>query len=94
MNVQIDPLIERRILTATDLGNPFALDDFLAAACNDDVDRSALTEIVADEYRRRLAAMPRKQMLELYRQFYEDANDANKDWLLGETVESIDAERN
>jgi hypothetical protein len=33
-------------------------------------------------------------MQELYRRFYKEPTDANKDWLLGEIVKRIEAERN
>ncbi|HUI06141.1 MAG TPA: hypothetical protein VL486_03975 [Verrucomicrobiae bacterium] len=84
---------ENRIRAAVILGNPWALDELRGEICSNDQEAEAFAEIVADEYRRRLRAMPREEMLELYREFYENASDANKDWLLGEIVESIEAER-
>ena len=38
--------------------------------------------------------LPRREMRELYRRCYKELTDANKDWLLGEIVESIEAEGN
>ena len=46
------------------------------------------------KYRRRLSSMSRQEMKDVYRRCYEDLTDANKDWLLGQIVESIQAERN
>ena len=94
MNVQMDAKREKRVRAAVKPGDPFALDDLMTQLCADAADRATFSGIVADEYRRRLKAMPRVEMLELYRRFYEDATDANKDWLLGELLESIEAERN
>jgi hypothetical protein len=93
MNPSIDAAIESRLRATVKLGDPFALGELLANVCGDDVERSMASEVIADEYRRRLAAMPREEMLEVYRRHYQDASDANKDWLLGEIVESIEAER-
>jgi hypothetical protein len=70
--------IENEIQTAVKAGDPFALDGLTEKLC-------------ADEYRRRLGTMPRALMLELDRRFYENPSDANKDWLLGEVVENIEA---
>jgi hypothetical protein len=94
MNMPFDSEVEKRIRAAVKPGDPCAVNELLEELSLDDDDRTNVAEIVADEYRRRLKAMPREQMLELYRLFYEDANDANKDWLLGEVVEGIEAERN
>ncbi len=86
--------IESQIRASVSPGNPFTLDGLTEKFCAADADRVAFSEIVADEYRRRLAAMPLKQMLELYERCYKNPSDANKDWLLGEIAESIEAERN
>jgi hypothetical protein len=94
MNMPFDSEVEKRIRAAVKPGDPCALDELLEKLGLDDDGRTIVSEIVGDEYRRRLRAMPREQMLELYRRFYEDVSDANKDWLLGEIVESIEAERN
>jgi hypothetical protein len=93
MRIQVDAGIEHRIRTAIKLGEPYALDELTDTICADDVDRALLSEIVADEYRRRLQVLPREHMLELYRECYQDASDANRDWLLGEIVESVEADR-
>lgn len=90
----IDSKTEKQLRAAVKPGDPFALEDLNEKLCGHDAGHAAFSEIVADEYRRRLKAMPREQMLELYRRFYEHPSDANKDWLLGEIVESIEAERN
>lgn len=84
----------KQIRAAVNPGNPFGLDELKDQLCPDDKEREAFSEIVTDEYHRRLAAMPHEQMLEFYRQFYKNTSDANKDWLLGEIVESIEAQRN
>ena len=42
----------------------------------------------------RLSSMSRQEMKELYRRCYAELTDTNKDWLLGQIVESIQAERN
>ncbi len=89
----IDEKVKKLVRARVQPGNPFALDELLAKLGLDDQDRAAIVEIMADEYERRLRAMPREQMLEFYRLFYENTSDANKDWLLGEIVESIEAER-
>jgi hypothetical protein len=76
------------------LGNPWALDAVMIELCADNAERAAISELVVDEYRRQLVAMPRDKMLAFYSLFYEDPSDADKDWLLGEIVESIEAGRN
>jgi hypothetical protein len=71
------------------------LDELTEEICGGDRTlRGKCSEIVADEYRSRLSAMPRQEMQELYRRCYEEQTDASKDWLLGEIVESIEAEKN
>jgi hypothetical protein len=94
MHVPLAPELEAKIRAAVKLGDPWALDGLREEVCSNDDEHAAFSEIVADEYRRRLTAMPRERMLELYRRFYEEAGDPDKDWLLGEIVESIEAERN
>jgi len=96
MKIALDPKIEKRIRQTVKPGDPWASDEMMEEICGDDrILRSEFSEIVADEYRRRrLSAMPRQEMQELYRRCYKELTDANKDWLLGEIVESIEAERN
>jgi hypothetical protein len=93
MNALIDPGMENRIRASVKPGNPWVLDGLRETFCSNDHEHAAFSDIVADEYRRRLAAMPREKMLEFYRHLYEEAGDADKDWLLGEIVESIEAGR-
>jgi hypothetical protein len=93
MNMPFDSEVEKRIRAAVKPGDPCAVNELLEELSLDDDDRTNVAEIVADEYRQRLQAMSREEMLELYRHCYENASDANKDWLLGEIVESIEAER-
>ncbi|GEM_PF-6457879 len=89
------PEIERRIRDAVSPGEPWALDELTLEICGDDRQLAKeFSEIVADEYRRRLHAMPREKMRELYHRCYEEPGDANKDWLLGEIVENIETVRN
>jgi hypothetical protein len=95
MKVAFDSKIEKRIREAVKLGEPYALDELTEEICGEDGElRREFGEIVADEYQRRISAMPREEMRELYRRCYKDESDANKDWLLGEIVESIEAEGN
>ncbi len=95
MRTALDPEIEKRIRRAVKPGDPWALNEITEEICCDDSKlRREFSEIVADEYRRRLSAMPRREMRELYRRCYKELTDANKDWLLGEIVESIEAEGN
>jgi hypothetical protein len=95
MKIALDSNLEKQIRKTVEIGEPYALDELLAETCGDDlILRRECAEIVADEYRRRLSAMPRDEMWELYHRCYEEESDANKDWLLGEVVESIEAKRN
>jgi hypothetical protein len=95
MKTAIDSQTEKRIRQAVKPGDPWALDALMEEICGDDrILRGECSVIVADEYRCRLSAMSRQEMQELYRRCYEELTDANKDWLLGEIVESIEAERN
>ena len=95
MKIALNPETEKQIRRAVKLGDPWALDELTEEICGDDsMLRSECGAIVVDEYRRRLSAMPRQEMRELYRRCYEELTDANKDWLLGEIVESIEAEQN
>jgi hypothetical protein len=95
MKLALDPKIEKQIRLAVSPGEPFALDELIEEICRDDTSlRGECSKIVADEYRRRLAAMTRGAMRELYRRHYKVETDANKDWLLGEIVESIEAQGN
>ena len=95
MKVAFDSEIEKRIRSTTKPGDPWALDELMDKICGDDRNmRRKFSEIVADEYRRRMSAMPREEMRELYRRCYKEQTDANKDWLLGEIIESIEAQRN
>jgi len=95
MKVALDPETEKRIRRAVKPGDPWALDELTEEICgNDSKLRREFSEIVADEYRRRLSAMPRQEMRDLYRRCYKKQTDANKDWLFGEIVESIEAEGN
>jgi hypothetical protein len=95
MKTAFDSETEKRIREAVSLGDPWALDELAQEICGDDSElRRECSEIVADEYRRRLSAMPRQEMRKLYQRCYKEPGDANKDWLLGEIVESIEAGRN
>jgi hypothetical protein len=95
MKVAFDPETEKRIRRAVKPGEPWVLDELTEEICGDDRElRREFSEIVADEYRHQLSAMPRQEMRELYRRCYKEQTDANKDWLLGEIVESIEAEGN
>jgi hypothetical protein len=95
MKVAFNPETEKRICRAVKLGDPWALDELTEGICGDERElRREFSEIVADEYRHRLSAMPRQEMRELYRRCYKEQTDANKDWLLGEIVEEIEAKRN
>lgn len=90
-----DPETERRICRAVKPGDLWALDELREKICGDDPElRREFSEIVAGEYRRRLSAMSRGEMRTLYRRCYKEQTDANKDWLLGEIVESIETKRN
>ena len=95
MKVAFNPETEERIRSTVKPGDPWALDELMEEICGDDGElRREIGEVVADEYRRRLSAMPRGKMRELYRRCYKEQADANKDWLLGEIVEGIVAEGN
>ena len=95
MKVAFAPEIEKRIRSTVKPGDPWALDELTEEICGDDSElRREFSEIVADEYHRRLSAMPRQEMRDLYRRCHKEQTDANKDWLLGEVVESIEAEEN
>jgi hypothetical protein len=95
MKVALDPQTEKRIRHAVKPGDPWALDKLMEEICGEDSNlHREFSEIVADVYRRSLSAMTRQEMRELYRRCYEQPSDANKDWLLGEIVESIEAKRN
>lgn len=95
MKVVFNSKIEKRIREAVKLGEPYALDELTEEICGDDGEsRREFSEVVTDEYRRHLSAMPREKMRELYRRCYMEESDANKDWLLGEIVEGIEAEGN
>jgi hypothetical protein len=95
MKIALDPKTEKQIREAVKVGEPYASDELMAEICGDDpILRRECGEIVADEYRLRLSAMSRQEMQELYRRCYKEESDANKDWLLGEIVESIEAEKN
>lgn len=95
MNDTFDTETEKRIRRTVKPGDPWALDELRTEICGEDRKLAGeFSEIVADEYRRRLSTMPRQEMQELYRRCYREPNDANKDWLLGEIVESIEAAGN
>lgn len=95
MNTALNQLTERRIRQTVIPGEPWALDGLVQEICGDDLElRREFSGIVADEYRRRVFAMPRAEMRELYRRCYREQTDANKDWLLGEIVEEIEAQGN
>jgi uncharacterized protein CbrC (UPF0167 family) len=95
MKVAFDSKIEKRIREVVKPGEPYALDELTKEVCGDDGElRREFSEVVTDEYRRRLSAMPREEMRELYRRCYEEESDANKDWLLGEIIEGIEAQTN
>jgi hypothetical protein len=95
MNVALDPESQKRIRNAVKPGDPWALDELTEEICGDDRElHREFSKVVADEYQRRLSAMPRQQMRELYRRCYKEQTDANKDWLLGEIVEGIEAGEN
>ena len=95
MKVAFKPEIEMSIRRAVKPGNFWALDELIAEICEKDPSlRGQCSVIVIDEYHRRLSMMPRQEMRELYRRCYKEESDANKDWLLGEIVESIEAEQN
>lgn len=92
MKTAFDSEIEKQIRRTVKLGNPWALDGLTMGAHGEDRKLAGeFGEIVVDEYRRRLSAMPREKMRELYHRCYEEPTYANKDWLLGEIVESIEA---
>ena len=95
MKTAIDSHSGKKIRQAVKLGDPWALDDITEEICGDDGElRREIGQIVADEYRIRLMSMPREEMRELYRRYYKDESDSNKDWLLGEIVESIEVTTN
>ena len=95
MKVSLDSETEKRIRRAVKLGDPWALDELTEEICGGNSEqRREFSEIAADEYRRRLSAMSRQKMRELYRRCYKEQTDANRDWLLGEIVEAIEAEGN
>ena len=95
MKVALDSEIEKRVRRAVKPGDPWALDELTEEICGDNGElRREFSEIVADEYQRRLSVIPCEEMRALYRRCYKEQTDANKDWLLGEIVESIEAEGN
>ena len=95
MKIALNPETEQRIRRAVKPGDPWALDELMEEICGDDpMLRGECSAIVVDEYRRRLSTMPRQEMRELYPRCYKELTDANRDWLLGEIVESIEAEKN
>jgi hypothetical protein len=95
MTTAFDTQTEKKIRNSVKLGDPWALDELIAEICEDSSElRHKFGEIVADEYRRRLSTMLRSEMRELYRRCFKEESDANKDWLLGEIVENIEAETN
>jgi hypothetical protein len=95
MKIIIDPKVEKRIREAVKLGEPYALDELMDEICGEDPTlRREYGEIVADEYRRRLSTMSRHEMRGLYRRYFKEESDANKDWLLGEIVEGIETDLN
>lgn len=84
------PCFECEIRRAVDIGNPRALNDLIEEMCDNRSDLiGAVGEIVASEYKRRLNQMSRDRMLKLYKEFYIEQRDANKDWLLAEVVDEI-----
>ncbi len=84
---------EAEIRRTVEIGNPWALDDLIEETCGVDAELAGVVRaVVADEYIRRLAIMSPKEMNELYEEYYLEPTDANKDWLLGEIVESIRSE--
>ena len=90
MKVSLDSATERRIRDAVEPGDPWAVDELTEEICGEDPKlHGGVTEIVADEYRRRLSARPRQAARERERRCYKEPNDADKDWLLGEIVESV-----
>lgn len=95
MKTALDSETKKRIRSAVKPGDPCELHELTEKIYRDDSRlRGEFSEIVADEYRRRLSAMPHQEMRELYHLCYKQPTDANKDWLLGEIVESIEAEGN
>ncbi|MBU6409308.1 MAG: hypothetical protein KGR98_02870 [Verrucomicrobia bacterium] len=94
MKAAFDAGIEKGILDAVKSGDQQALEEIAEEKRGGVVDPwREFGEIVADEYRRRLTAMPRQEMRGLYRRYYKAQTDAGKDWLLAEIVESIEAGR-
>ena len=95
MKTTFDSGTEERIRTTVKPGDPWVLDELTEEICGDNRElRGQFSEIVADEYHRRLSNMPREKMRELYRCCYKGQTDANKDWLLGEIAEGIEAHGN
>ena len=85
MITAIDAQIETRIRQAIKLGDPWALDELKDEICGEDRQlKEIFSKIIGDEYQRQLVAMPRRKMLKIYRECYEEPGDADKDWLLGE----------
>jgi hypothetical protein len=81
---------EQQIRDAVEIGNPWALDELIEEVCGQSNElRGVVMQIVADEYRQRLRNMPRNELLRLYKEFYAEQEDSNRDWLLGEVVEEI-----
>jgi hypothetical protein len=59
MKIALNPETEKRIRRAVKPGDPWALDELMEEICADDsMLRGECSEIVADEYHRRLSAMP------------------------------------
>jgi hypothetical protein len=81
---------EQQIRDAVEIGNPWALDELIQEVCGQSNElRGVVMQIVTDEYRQRLRNMPRNEILRLYKEFYAEQEDSNRDWLLGEVVEEI-----
>jgi hypothetical protein len=84
---------EQQIRDAVEIGNPWALDELIEEVCGQSNElRGVVMQIVTDEYRQRLRNMPRNELLRLYKEFYAEQEDSNRDWLLGEMVEEMLAE--
>ncbi len=82
--------LEKEIRGSIEIGNPWAVDDLIEEYCGDHGDlKMIVMQIVADEYRKRLRKMSREELLRRYQQCFEEQDDANKDWLLGEIAEEI-----
>jgi hypothetical protein len=89
--IQLHLNFERDIREAVEIGNPWAFDGLIEETCSTDAELIGIvSQIVAEEYRTRLSGMTPDEMDVLYREFYLEASDANKDWLLGEVIEEIE----